>query len=316
MLSFPKWLEAHHSYDNPDWDTKFQPLKKDDTFRVFHGFNNFRDAYRAAVYGLTGREYADRRYSYEADNNPYGLFVTLHLKKAGDFTSGVEDQVVMEFNARESDLEAPVWPGGSYTVQGQMAQYFGHNREGKLKRRQRGKAAQGEVEDFLKRYPDQFQHIRQSDDKYKANILLNSSEYQALFVGDLNPKDIAAFHVRPKGYNYKDPFVRLSREEFLERYKDYKDEAPTFNPYNWPRPPEDRMFLPGEEFDGDKFMQGIKRKYRQDPDKMLKSLWGIMMRSPRGRKGYFMDTFQHLLWPKQYAKAMWFMKNRYGKGEE
>jgi len=88
MLSFPKWLEAHHSYDNPDWDTKFQPLKKDDTFRVFHGFNNFRDAYRAAVYGLTGREYADRRYSYEADNNPYGLFVTLHLKKAGDFTSG------------------------------------------------------------------------------------------------------------------------------------------------------------------------------------------------------------------------------------
>lgn len=186
-MNFKKWLEAHHSYDNPDWDTKFQPLKSKDTVRVFHGFNSFRDAYRAAIYGLTGREYAARLYSYEGDNNPYGLFVTLSLKTASKFTGSFEDKVIMEFVANESDLEPPVWPGGSYTVQGQMAQYFGHGQQGKLKRRQRRKLAQSDVEEFLKKYPNDFQQVRQSDDKYKANILLNSSEYQALFVGDLNP---------------------------------------------------------------------------------------------------------------------------------
>src|SRR5882672_11349947 len=106
-MNFKEWIEAHHSYDNPDWDTKFQPLKSKDTLRVFHGFHSFRDAYRAAIYGLTGRERADRRYSYEFDNNPHGLFVTLSLKAAREFTGSYEDQVIMEFVANESDLEAP-----------------------------------------------------------------------------------------------------------------------------------------------------------------------------------------------------------------
>lgn len=315
MLNFSKWLESLHSYDDPD-NEKLQPLKANDTFRVFHGFYSFQDAYRAAIYGLTGREFADRRYSYESDNNPYGLFVTLSLKKAAYFVSGVSDQVIMEFIANEVDLESPVWPGGSYTVQGQMAQYFGHGRKGKLARNQRKKDAEEDTNKFLQKYPNDFQHVRQSDKKYKANVLLNSTEYQALFVGDLNPKDIAAFHVKAKGSRYDMPFDRLTREQFLQKYNDYKDEPPEWNKFNWNYPPDNRVFQPNEEFDGNKFLQGMAKRYSHDEiDKILSSVWN-MVAVRKDKKNRFMDLFKNFLWPKQYSKAMLFMKNRYGKGKE
>jgi hypothetical protein len=317
-MRFADFLETLHAYDNPDWDTKFQPLKKDDDVRVFHGFNSFRDAYRAAIYGLTGRERADRRYSYESDNNPHGLFVTLSLKKAAEFTGSFQDQVIMEFVTKESNLEAPVWPGGGYTVQGEKEQYFGRGTQGKIKRNQRRKNAQGETEDFLKKHPGSFHHIRQSDDKHKANMLLNSTEHQALFIGDLNPKNIAAFHIGAKNKRYEDAgYTRLTREEFLQKYKDYQDKPEKETDYNWPRPPENRIFQPAEEFNGDKFLQGIGKYYTdQSPDELLKQVWGIVMHSKKDKKHSFMDSFKRFLWPKQYAKAMWFMKNRYGKGEQ
>ena len=74
----------------------------------FHGFHDVSEALTAAKHGLSGAEKADRRYSYEFSNNPKGLFVTMSLDVAKEFTS----KVIMEFVAREDQLEAPVWPGG------------------------------------------------------------------------------------------------------------------------------------------------------------------------------------------------------------
>jgi hypothetical protein len=106
--------------------TKEEPLKDNDTIRVYHGFNDFDDAIIAVKYGLSGKEKARRIYSYEANNNPYGLFVTLDFEKAKDFSHPRKDGtvVVFELNVKVSDLEAPVWPGGAFTTPGQYSQYW------------------------------------------------------------------------------------------------------------------------------------------------------------------------------------------------
>jgi hypothetical protein len=312
-MRFKEFIEMHHAYDNIDWDTKFNPIKKGDTLRVFHGFNSFKDAYSAAVYGLSGRSFADRRYSYESDNNPYGLFITLDLKTATKFTSAVQDEVIMEFNAREEDLESPVWPGGSFTVQGQMSQYFGHWPKGKRKRQQAHKEAEKEWEKTAN--DRKLTHIQQSDNKHKAAILTHSGEYQALFIGDLNPQDIAAFHIRPLPYNYDNPWQRLTREEFIEKYKEkYED----YKPGGYKLEPEHKVFLPAEEFEPNKFVQGMMKRFDNSQEEMmdsLKTIWQLITR--KTNRGNWMSSMEsylgHHLYPKQMIPAFKWLKSTFGR---
>lgn len=97
------------------------PINDSETIRVYHGFNNFDDVEKVLKNGLSGKELAARIYSYEAGNNPYGLFVSVNFKVAKEFSNGV----VIEFSCKVSDLEAPVWVGGrSYFVQGEYTKSF------------------------------------------------------------------------------------------------------------------------------------------------------------------------------------------------
>lgn len=203
--------EVYHSYDDPDNQVDFKarkPLKKGDTVRVFHGFRDMPDAIRAARIGLSGRVRADRVYSYESDNNPHGLFVTTSIDVAKKFTS----HCIMEFIASYDEIEAPVWPGGGYTVQGQMSQSWPGGRAGTIARRQRQKELANEPPS------DNIPEIHGSDDNYLARTLLASGERQALFVGNLNPSRIVALYVSPVPYHYKTPWTKLDRAGFLERF--------------------------------------------------------------------------------------------------
>ncbi len=82
MQSFKTWLEAHHVYDKIIGPEEFPPIRHGDTFRVFHGFRDFVDAWRCAKYGISGKYRVGRTYSYENNNNPVGLFVTLPILRA------------------------------------------------------------------------------------------------------------------------------------------------------------------------------------------------------------------------------------------
>ncbi|PZR79769.1 MAG: hypothetical protein DI537_40635, partial [Stutzerimonas stutzeri] len=207
--------EADHDYGAIDHTTEFQPMKSGDRVKVYHGFRDFPHAVELAKHGLSGRVRAARVYSYEADNNPYGLFVTISRKVAQEFVGAYGVQSIVEFNASLNDLEAPVWPGGSYTVQGQYSQYFGHGAAGRAARRERTRAANAEIEPEITDKP----HISGSDNKLLSYMLTNSREHQALFVGHLDPHAITAWWVRA---DYRDEWERISPEEFISRYGDTK----------------------------------------------------------------------------------------------
>ena len=127
-----KWLREAITF-SPEIGGKYvyndvPPLKDTDVVRVYHGFYDNKYAYQFCKYGASGKELTSRVYSYESNNNPYGLFVTSNFKKAKDFSRPYNGlAVIIEFNARVKDLEAPVWPGGGYTVQGQMSHYWKGN---------------------------------------------------------------------------------------------------------------------------------------------------------------------------------------------
>lgn len=298
-MKYIELLEIHHDYGDIDYNTKFQPIKSGDTVKVFHGYRDLSDAVSAARYGLSGKMKADRNYSFEFDNNPYGLFVTLNLVSAEKFASGsVHDQVIMEFVANVDELEPPVWPGGGYTVQGQMAQYFGHGGSGKVARKQA--QADRENDDY------QPEHVLQSDKKYLSS-LMTSGEYQALYVGHLSPDRITGFMVRPggKNFHYKAPWERLTREEFIERYGRVKPKREDYS--------SERIYGPNDDFNGDEFLKRMAEKNDTTVDQVdsyLRNFWRYVS-GGQNRSGTFADQMKSYIWPKQVRPAIFWMKDRY-----
>ena len=288
-------LEAAHAYDKPDYGTRFQPLKRGDTVRVFHGFHDMPHAVQAATNGLSGRSRAERRYSYEYDNNPQGLYVTLSIDVAKEFTS----RVIMEFATAAENLEGPVWPGGGYTVQGQMAQYFGHGAPGRAARNAKRREMTAQEIEMGKPNPDLYGHIPQSDDPHMAFWLTTGREYQALFVGHLNPEDITAFYVSndPKKDGRYAEWTRLSREAFLAAHGDEKHRSR-------------RVFSPNEDFDGNEFVRRMNAKFRGDRiESMLQNAADDIRRSSHAG-ARFQSYFENYLWPKQYVPAMrWLIRS-------
>jgi len=196
-----------------DWGDE-KGFSEDDRLVLYHGFHNGFDAVLTARHGLSGKDRPGRRYSYEADNNPRGLFVSLDLKTVKEFSGVYGPAVIVEFNAKYSELEAPVWPGGGYTVQGQAAQYFGNN----LDKREAARLARR-----AKAKSSNIPTIATSARPELAATLLGS-EFQALFVGDLNPNRVRALWVKDPGpdgvQRYGGSFKRLSRSAFLKQYGD------------------------------------------------------------------------------------------------
>jgi hypothetical protein len=299
--------ELHHAYDDPDVETTFRPLKTGDTVRVFHGFHRFDHALEIAKYGMSGKERVARLYSYENDNNPHGLFITMKFKIAADFVGAYVEQCIMEFTSNFDDMEAPVWPGGSYTVQGEQEQFFGHGATGRAKRRQRGREAEQEVVDTLARRDDpRLAHIGQSDKKNLAFLLTNTREYQALFVGDLHPDAITAFYIRPSGARITDPWSRLSRQDFIAKYGAIKIKTDKHM----------RLFAPTESFDGEQFLERLSARMNRgsmkvDANEIVGNIWSTEIAKSANPKQGFLRFFTNYLWPRQYADALRWMKRTY-----
>ena len=182
------------------------PLKDDETITVYHGFNSFLDAAIATKYGLSGKVKAKRVYSPESNNNPKGLFVSPSFKIAKKFaTCGV----VIEFNVKVGQLEAPVWPKGSYAIQGQMASYFKDDEEREKKR--------SEMRDAHKVSDDK--NVAKSDRPELSATLAKMAEKQALYVGDLNPNMIRAVWYNEtlhKNNRINGPWDRITVKDFYK----------------------------------------------------------------------------------------------------
>lgn len=232
MLSFRRFIEEAVIIGiNHD-----KPIKDTDTIRVYHGAYDALTVYQAVTKGISASRPAARRYSYEMNNNPIGLFVTPDLKTAKEF-----GDTVMEFHVRVRDLQAPVWPSGSFTVQGQMAQMFRSDDEREQERLRRR----------LQFSKSEFDFVRKSDRPEVAASLLLMGERQALFVGDLNPNSIRAVWISPNTdimASVQD-FKRISRREFIKLYEEsqigYGEKVP-FDIEMKPIKPRDDVS--GEEF--------------------------------------------------------------------
>lgn len=155
---------------------EMEPLRETDSVLLYHGTNDINTIIGVSKYGLSGDTRAKRIYSYEFNNNPKGLFVTPDFKTAKEF-----GDYIIELHCRVSDLDAPVWPGGGFTVQGQMAQYFNDEDDRKNAQMQRRQEYSRESEP---------EYIRLSDRPELAATLMAYGERQALFVGDLNANSV------------------------------------------------------------------------------------------------------------------------------
>lgn len=280
------------------WDAqikKEKPLKDTDSILVYHGFNDPEDALLALRKGLSGKSRARRIYSYESNNNPKGLFVTSRFDKAKEFAHGHRHSVIIEFHAKVKDLEAPVWPGGGYTVQGELSQNF--------KDADDRTAAQLAVRKDFKVDPDSPEAVYGADRPEVAGRLFTDFEQQALFTGNLNPNGIRAVWVRRRdkksGYMLTTtPFVRMKPREFLKEFKDYKFSKSGEEKER----DQEKAFRPRDRFDPKVLVNyylnewGGGHKSRDTIEMQLKWLFSTL--KVMNRDTYHMDMF---LWPAQVS---------------
>lgn len=284
----------------PDGTTRFDwehesPFKEGDRLTVYHGFREFNSALLAAKHGLSGKDVVARNYSYEQDNNPKGVFVTLDFQSSKEFVGAYGHGVIMEFDAKYSELEAPVWPGGSYTVQGQKSQAFGHGREGRIGRE---KARQADRQDASK--PNRETPSVSKSDRPEVAARLLSSEFQALFVGHLNPDRIRAFWVRKtneRGYqSTADTFKRYKLANFIKEFGGKElDDKQTRNLPTGNRS-MDRVLKPQDEWNPEKFVKKLAADRGADisPDEVVKVIKSFASTPEKARQ--FGDRY---VWPKQ-----------------
>lgn len=296
--------EAHHQTGTENRGTSLDstalgPIKRGDTVRVFHGFREPIEALRTAKLGLSGASRVPRVYSYEADNNPKGLFVTMSLHVAAGFVGSFGTRTIMEFVARTEDLEAPVWPNGRYTVQGEFASYFGHGHQG---RRNRIAARKAQAADLAGAGHDD--RIHASDDPMLASSLLHNGELQALFIGHLSPRDITAFWVETE----RGQWHRYTVEQYLAEFGEGYDDKTVMRDH-W-----HKAFAAGDEFDGEQFLRNLSRHPVKDLEQTISRLWHDVLKAPpKERARTFLTYFEPYLWPKQVIPAMQWMRDRYGR---
>ena len=274
MISFSKFYNLREARVLNPKDKDPKPLKDADTIRVYHAFNTPQDLYDILKYGTSGKLRAKRIYSYEANNNPKGFFVSIDFKTVKGF-----GQYIMELHTRVSDLEAPVWPSGSYTVQGEYSKYWDEENP-----REKGTEAAREKAKQSKQ-----DYIRNSDRPELADSLYDSYEKQALYVGDLDANSIRAIWVNKnmnKDGRYS-TYDRMSVKEFLKTHPSKPSSEHRF-----------KIFTPREEFDVDVMLKRFNQRFdRMSTDDILS---GLKYVDDQGLAVHF--------WPKQMAAVKKFIK--------
>lgn len=219
-------------YINPN-NINEPPLSDNETIRVYHGFNNFKDVNDVLTNGLSGKENARRIYSFESGNNPYGLFVSISFNIAKKFAYS---NVIIEFSTKISDLEAPVWVGGrNYFIAGEYTLSFKN-----LDEREQQKLINRQKES-----ENPYNSIAKSDRPELAATIFDNYEKQALYIGDLDPNMI-----KYVWYKEKNSWKRYSRKEFM-KITNIKPEKDDFH------------FLPNEDFSLKKI---IDMFYKDNPN--------------------------------------------------
>ena len=316
QTNFRKWLEVRE-LKLGTYPDDIAPIKKGEEFRVYHGFYSIDDAINIALHGTSGKLRASRVYSYESENNPKGLFVTLDREIAQSRFAGGSQPTVMQFTVNEKDLEPPTWPNGKYTVQGEMAPYFYQDPRGSRIAR-----AQTKVSDEEQAKQSKFAALSQSHRPGLAQTLFGS-ELQALFIGHLNPEDIEQFWIQQKQLDYRrvdDPFVPISREEFLEKFgKNFKYSSNLGDQNSrW------RAFKPNDEFSWEGLAKYLKDNFSKKTSTELETYHQFVGASLLGKRDFkdtmkrnrFEDRFKQYLWPKQLpAFHRWIQKMNKQYGE-
>ena len=242
------------------------------------------DAAIATKYGLSGKVKAKRIYSPESNNNPKGLFVSPSFNIAKRFaTCGV----VIEFNVKVGQLEAPVWPKGSYTIQGQMASYFKDDEEREKKR--------SEMRDVHKASNDK--NVAKSDRPELSATLAKMAETQALYVGDLNPNMIRAVWYNEtlhKNNRINGPWDRITVKDFYklvpEKTFKYTDDYHNHYVADKIRGVESKVSKPNDDLD-DKLLKALADDYDISVDELIKILKKAIE--------YESGEIEAFLWPKQ-----------------
>lgn len=266
-----------------------EPLNDNQTVRVYHGFNTTEDAIVALMHGISGKTRAQRIYSYEANNNPKGLFVTPDLKSAKQF-----GRVIIEFHANVKDLESPVWPNGTFTSQGQMSGSFSSDEEREERR----------LRDRDNMRNSNNDGVKDSDRPELADKMLHGGERQSLFIGDLNSNSIRAIWVSPyllgNGSDYRQAWVRMDPKKFLEHFgkRHEKDAENRQLSYRDDARPHNKIFQPRDDFNEEKFFDHMRQKYKTIP---IDEIVQIMKDNPNYVQMYF--------WPKQIPAVKNFLAN-------
>ena len=292
-----KELTEARIIDPKTWNEK-TPIMDSDVIRVYHGFSGNAYKYPRVIarYGLSGKSRARRIYSYEAGNNPRGLFVSIDFEQVKRQFAG--SGFIMEFHAKVSDLEAPVWnsEGGGYFVQGQFTKSFKDDDERNARRKKN--------QDIYRNHDNPA--ISQSDRPDLAFWLLEGAENQALFTGDLDPNMIRAWWVNDElinNHQHGGDWKRISRSQMVKQYppiqykkvgtdhsgKPYK---PTYSDEYYDA--EGRLFKPTDDFD----VENVAKKYDIDRDEII----DIM-------KGMGDYELERMMWPKQIKQ----FRAKYGK---
>lgn len=291
-----------------------EPIKDNDTIRVYHGCT-LQTACDIAINGTSGKTYHPRQYSYESGMNPLGIFVTTDFETAKKFGVSNQGMAIIEFTARASDLESPVWNGqDSYFGQGSMPMPFNNKEERNAqKERYRQNALNTKDETYFdyKKLKDNTiskDYIRKSDKPEVAVNIFDNPEHQALFMGDLNPNQIKRIWVNLPGEDgyvkSTTSYIPMSKRDFLKKFGDKKWQ----DGYDYKGQPvymsmkNHKLFKPNE--DCKTFDDLVDRLYRQDRkfyksrEQIVKNLkdMGMLSKTP---ERYATDTISSVLWPKQ-----------------
>jgi hypothetical protein len=118
----------------------------------------------------------------------------------------------------------------------------------------------------------------------------------------LNPNRILFFSER------EDNWRKQTLEEFLGKHKDVNlDEDPSFKARSGYLKHTKKLFLPEEDFSGEKFLERLP--YKKNITSNLEQMASRILNSGNYKKE-FLQIFNTYIWPNQYAKAFsWLMDN-------
>lgn len=314
------------SYYNSDKRTKKdimqpwqqEPIKDNDTIRVFHG-TDLKNAVQIAMEGVSGQKWTPRKYSYEQGMNPIGLFVSTDFDLVKEFANpfqGGRDKnasVIIEFTAKASDLDTPVWNGqDSYFGQYSNPQPFRDKAERDAQKEKYNIKAQNHEKDY----------IRNSDNPAMAKNIFDNNEHQALFIGNLNPNMIKRFWVKAyqaqKSIAMEQQYTPMKRSDFLKKYantefyngrdRDGTQKFSQFKSY--------KLYQPNDDFKG---FEDFAKRFVEDEKKSNIKAYNRQASRYGGDEGmikYYMENakelfdhehweyFDEVMWPKQLRQML------------